>query len=140
MAIGSLAKRAERDLTVPALVGLLGDADVDIREKAAWGLAEIGDERAVPGLVERLGDEGEPRVRDAIVHALAGFADDPRAVDGLLAAIRDPEWGVRLSAAAALAGSDEPRVAAALVEALRDPVHQVRLESAWSLDAIESRR
>jgi HEAT repeat protein len=140
MAIGSLAKRAERDLTVPALVGLLGDADVDIREKAARGLAEIGEERAVSGLVDRLANEGVPRVRDGIVRALAGFAGDPRAVDGLLAAIRDPEWGVRLSAAAGLAGSDEPRAAAALVEALRDPVHQVRLESAWSLDAIESRR
>jgi HEAT repeat protein len=94
----------------------------------------------VPGLVGRLEREREPAVRHAIVQALAGLADEPDAVEGLLIGIEDPDWGVRVSAAAALAGSDDPRAAAALVSALGDPIHQVRLESAWSLDAIETRR
>jgi HEAT repeat protein len=140
MAIGALRKVEERDVAVPALVRLLDDPDVEIREGAAWALAEIGDPRAVPALVARLAREESGDVRSGIVDALAGHANDPRAVEGLLAAVRDPEYGVRHAAVAALAESDDSRAPAALVAALRDPVHQVRLEAEWSLDAIEARR
>jgi HEAT repeat protein len=141
MAIGGLAKgAAERDIAVPALVMLLDDPDADIRESVTWALAELGDGRAVAGLVARLAVEPEPRVRNAIVQSLAGFEGEEGAVEGLLAGLRDDDPGVRTAAALALGGSDDPRVAAALVEGLRDPVHQVRLQSAWSLDEIEARR
>ena len=141
MAIGGLAKgAADGGISVPALVRLLGDPDAEIRESATWALAELGDGRAVAGLSARLEVEDEPRVRNAIVQSLAGFAGEGAAVEGLLAGLGDVDPVVRTAAAAGLAGSDDPRAAAALVQGLRDPVHQVRLQSAWSLDEIEARR
>jgi HEAT repeat protein len=141
MAAGALSKRAgEADLAVPALVGLLGDADPGLRAEAAWALAQLASDAAVEGLAGRLPRESDPEVRSAIVHALAVFPSQPRAVEGLLAGLRDPDSGVRNQAALGLAGSDDPQAAAALVGALRDPEHPVRLQAAWALDEIEARR
>ncbi len=141
MAAGALAKRvAEPDLAVSALVRVLSDPDPGMRAKAAWALGQLANGAAVPGLADRLEHEADPEVRNAIVHTLALFAADPEAVESLLAAVRDPDPGVRNAAASGLAGSDAPKAAAALVAALRDPVHQVRLQAAWSLDEIEARR
>lgn len=141
MAIGGLAKGgADGNIAVPALVRLLEDPEAEIRESAAWALADRDDGRAAAGLVARLRVEAEPRVRHAIVRALAGFDAEEDAVEGLLAGLGDVDPGVRTAAAAGLAWSDDPRIAAALVQGLRDPAHQVRLQSAWSLDEIEARR
>lgn len=140
MAITGLAESADRGTAVSALVRLLQNDSAQTRDKAAWALTKVGDRRGVPGLVAMLGREESPEVRGQIVGALAAFAGEPRAVDGLVAGLRDPDWQVRVSAAFALAGSDDPRAAAALLPALRDPVHQVRLQAAWSLNEIEARR
>jgi HEAT repeat protein len=141
MAAGALSKRtAEADVAVPALVRLLGDADPGLRGEAAWALAELASDAAVPGLAGRFARESEPDVRRGIVHALAMFPADPRAVEGMLAGLRDSDPKVRNQAALGLSGSDRPEAAAALVDALRDPVHQVRLQAAWALDEIEARR
>jgi len=141
MAVSGLGKAAAgKPIAVAALGRLLDDEDLAIRKKSAQALRWVADARAVPGLVDRLGRETDAEVRKGIIQALSEFAGDDRAVDGLLAGMRDPHWGVRVSSAAALAASDDPRAARALVSGLRDPVHQVRLESAWSLDRIEARR
>ena len=141
MALSGLAERgSDASAAVPTLARILTAEDLEMRRGAAWAMGLIGDPKAVPDLVARLEGELDPEVRKAIVYGLKPFADDPRAVEGLLAALRDPEWLVREGAAAALAGSDDPRASAALVAALHDPVHQVRLESEWSLDSIEARR
>lgn len=141
MAVSGLGKAAAGEpIAVAALVRLLDDEELAIRKKSAQALRWVADVRAVPGLVDRLGREADPEVREGIIQALSEFAADDRAVDGLLAGMRDPHWGVRGASAAALADSDDPRAAMALVSGLRDPVHQVRLESAWSLDRIEARR
>lgn len=140
MAISALGKRsAEGGTVVPALVALLGYREGEVREAAARALGRIGDPGVVPRLVGRLGEEPDAVVRQTIVEALAAFADDPSAVDGLLIALRDPEWSVRLSSAYAFAESRDERAPAALLDALRDPIHQVRLGAAWSLEEIERR-
>jgi HEAT repeat protein len=141
MAISALGKRGHGGrVAVPRLIGLLRDGDGSVRNGAARALGEIGDPRAVPPLVERLPREHEAEVRDTIVVALAAFPDDPRAVDALLLALRDREWGIRVSAAMALGQAGDRRAVPELLDALRDPVHQVRLQSAWALDEIEARR
>jgi HEAT repeat protein len=140
MAITGLVESVDRGTAVSALVRLLEDDSPETRDKVAWALTKIGDPRGVPGLVARLGREESPEVRGQIMDALAAFAGESRAVDGLVAGLRDPDSEVRVSAAFALADSDDPRAAAALLAALHDPVHQVRLQSAWSLNAIEERR
>lgn len=140
MAISALGKRGAGGRTVvPALVKLLGYREAEVREASARALGRIGDPQALPGLVGRLREEPDPVVRETIVEALAEFADEPSSVNGLLIAIRDPEWSVRLSSAYAFAESRDERAPAALLEALRDPVHQVRLGAAWSLEEIERR-
>jgi HEAT repeat protein len=93
----------------------------------------------VPPLVDRLAVEPDAEVRDTIVAALAAFPGDPDALRGLLLALRDREWGIRVSAALALGQAGDPRAVPELLDALRDPVHQVRLQSAWALDEIEAR-
>ncbi|MGH7589155.1 MAG: M56 family metallopeptidase [Gemmatimonadota bacterium] len=140
MALSALGKRGhEGHIAVPRLIGLLRDGEGSVRSGAARALGEIGDPRAAPALVERLSNEPEAEVRDAIVVALTAFPDDPRAIDGLLLALRDREWEIRVSAAMALGRAGERRAVPELLEALRDPVHQVRLQSAWALDEIEGR-
>jgi len=140
MAISALGKRGGKArAVVPALVALLEYREGEVRESAARALGRIGDSRALPRLVDRLAEEPDAAVRGTIVEALAAFADDPTAVGGLLIAIQDPEWSVRLSSAYAFAESHDPRAPAALLDAMRDPVHQVRLGAAWALEEIESR-
>jgi HEAT repeat protein len=139
MAISALGKRGPHGrAAVPGLVELLQDADRGVRNGAARALGEIGDRRAVSALADRLGSEPDAEVRDTLVASLASFASEPEAVDGLLLALRDREWGIRVSAAMALGQVGNPRAVPALLDALRDPVHQVRLQAAWALDGIEA--
>ena len=139
MAISALGKRGPAArAAATGLIGLLGDRDGSVRNVAARALGEIGDGRAVPPLVERLAVEPDAEIRDTIVAALASFPDDHDALDGLLVALRDREWGIRVSAALALGQTGDRRAVPELLDALRDPVHQVRLQTAWALDEIEA--
>jgi hypothetical protein len=68
---------------------------------AALGL--LGDERAVPVLVEHLENEKDANLRLRIVKAL-GWLKSPRAVPALEKALKDPDEYVRTGAAMALKG------------------------------------
>lgn len=141
MAISALGKRgSEARAAVPGLIRLLEEGDGSIRGSVARVLGEIGDDRAVAALVGRLKEEPEPEVRQAIVEALGSFSHAPEAVSGLLIALHDREWGIRVAAAVVLGEARDPVTVPYLLEALRDPVHQVRLQAAWALDEIEARR
>jgi hypothetical protein len=59
--------------TLDTLLHLLNDPDPELREYAADGLDEIGDERAIPALQSALSSEPEEFVRDAILFALEGL-------------------------------------------------------------------
>lgn len=137
MAIDALGKRGEgAGGAVPALVRLLEEDPASIPH-VARALGGIGDERAVPLLVAQLRAE-DAGVRESIVDALATFAGEPAAVEGLLVAMRDREWQVRSSAAEALGQTREELAVPALLGALRDPDHQVRLRAAWALEELEA--
>lgn len=139
MAMGGLARLEGGRVAVPDLIGLLDDANAEIRNAAVQALGEMGDSRAIPSLVARVGSEPDDEIRKDVVEALAEFTDDSRAIDGLVVAARDRAWHVRQYAVAALGASDDPRAIPVLLEALRDPVHQVRLMASWSLDAMEKK-
>ena len=62
--------------TLEALLFLLGDPDAEVRERAADGLDELGDPRAIPGLHDALQGESDEYVRDAILFALATLDPD----------------------------------------------------------------
>jgi HEAT repeat protein len=71
MALGNIADPN----TVDALIGLLRDADADVRMAAVEGLGEIGTPAAKPGLTRAL-EDSHPEVRRAAIEALAEIEDN----------------------------------------------------------------
>ena len=84
------------------LLPLLDAPNRDVRLAAIQGLAALGDARAAPPLLARLGDEFEAAERGALLDALGKF-HDPRVADALLALLgRDEGYVLRDRIIAAL--------------------------------------
>jgi HEAT repeat protein len=66
-----------------------------------WALGSIGDNSAVPGVMEQVKNQ-DASVRKIAAY-VAGVLGDPRAVEGLLPLLSDPKEDVRWNAALALA-------------------------------------
>src|SRR5450759_2332909 len=81
--------------------------------------------RDVKGLIKALGYQKDPAVRRAAAEAL-GQIGDARAVEPLIAALKDESWGVRRAAAEALGQIGDARAAEPLIAALKDPYADVR--------------
>ncbi len=133
----SLAKFRDPRALDP-LAGTLGDGIPEVRVAAIWSLGELGDRRAVDAILPVLGDDntvvrkaaaqvlerlGEPLGR-LILAALKGFREareelagkkDPRCVEPLVRALRNPEKEVRRAAASALGAVGDPRAVDGLV-------------------------
>jgi hypothetical protein len=107
-----------------ALVEALRDADGQVREQAAMGLAVTPGTEVINPLINALKDP-DAQVREKAAIGLA-FRRDPKIVDPLLIAINDSDSQVREKAAIALGASGDSRAAAALTKALQDPDAQVR--------------
>jgi hypothetical protein len=109
---------------VDALLGALGDPDVQTVIYAAWALGRIGQPRAAAGLLPLLQSE-EADVRKMAAYAL-GALEAPGVVEGLRPLINDPVEDVAWNAALALArrGDDAglPLVARMLDRAYLDGV------------------
>ena len=92
------------------LVNHLADENAAVREAAARLLGDGGGRRAVEFLAGAYRDEvnaASPAVRAAAVEALARIGGGP-ALEALLDALDDPDWAVRVGAAARLAGPGGP--------------------------------
>ena len=90
--------------------GQLNSFSKPAKEDAAVALGLLGDERAVPVLVEHLASEEDDHLRFEIAKAL-GWLRSPKAVAGLEKALKDPDEHVRDAAATALkeiAKKDKP--------------------------------
>lgn len=97
------------------------DADASVRTAAARALANHGQQRHVPLLIEAMSDPDRP-VRFEAARGLQRL-HDPRAVNALTAALREetePSADVRAEAAHALGQYAMPRVVDALIAALDD--------------------
>ena len=138
MAAGALGQ-VEADVRLPALEAALRDSTTDVRSTAASSLGRIATPAAVPALLTALAKETDLDAGQAIVEALgathdrratAGLAQalaagapqlresaarvlgtlgDERAVEALIAATRDPDHRVRLTAVWALDGLQRDR-------------------------------
>ena len=73
--------------STPVLLRALASRDADVREKAAQGLAEIGDPAAAQALADAIADP-EPKVRGRAAQGLASIGD-PRSLAALVATIDD---------------------------------------------------
>ena len=92
------------------LVDHLSDGNAAVREAAARLLGDVGGRRAVEFLAGAYRDEvnaASPAVRAAAVEALARIGGGP-ALETLRDALDDPDWAVRVGAAARLAGPGGP--------------------------------
>ncbi len=107
-----------------ALVQALGDADSQVREQAAIGLAVTPGSGVIDPLLSALQDS-DAQVREKAAIGLA-FRRDPRIIEPLLTAIDDSDSQVREKAAIALGASGDARAVGALTKALKDPDAQVR--------------
>ncbi len=119
----------------PALGALLADPDPTVVGCALVALAHLGgaDVAQIAGLAVH-SDAG---VRRDLAYALGPHADDPRAVDTLIALVGDPSAEVRDWAAFGLAVAevDTPELRDALAARLDDPCEAVRLEAVHGLAA-----
>jgi HEAT repeat protein len=145
-------------------IAALKDEDWSIREEAATMLGTLRDPRAVAPLVSVLRD-GDRAVRDAASAALLAIGEpavttlgaclsdtaltvqelassvlatiaDVRVLVPLTAALKSPDWIVRMHAAKALGRIQDPETVASLMPLLQDRVKAVREEASTALAAI----
>jgi bla regulator protein blaR1 len=121
-----------------ALVAALRDADRQVREQAAIGLAITPGAEVIDPLLGALTDS-DAQVREKAAIGLA-FRRDPKIVEPLLRALEDPDAQVREKAAIALGASGDRRAIGALTAAMKDPDSQVREKAAAALVLLGLRR
>jgi hypothetical protein len=114
-----------------------GDRETTPGELAASALVSIGS-RAYTALERALHGTAWIARRNA-AWAL-GALDEPRAVRGLIEALRDREAPVREQAAWALGAIDQRDAGEPLIAALKDPDGRVRKQAAWALGALDEPR
>ncbi|MEM3031127.1 MAG: HEAT repeat domain-containing protein [Candidatus Micrarchaeia archaeon] len=133
-ALGRLGLRDERvKKAVPDLIEAL--ADPLLRADIARALGMIGDDKAVPALIECLND-GNREVRGNATEAL-GHMKDRRSVPALIEKLEDENARVRFSAALSLGRIGDARALPALRKALlEDPDVMVRTYAAASIGVI----
>jgi HEAT repeat protein len=111
-------ERPYRDEILPVLLRALDDEAADVRQAAVAALGFENDPRVLPALAGRRNDP-DPEVRYAIAFALGQRADDPMAVDALVALAHDEQATVRDWATfglGSLSSVTTPTLIAALLE------------------------
>jgi hypothetical protein len=121
-----------------ALVDAMRDANSQVREQAALGLAITPGAEVIAPLLSALQDP-DAQVREKAAIGLA-FRRDPKIVGPLLIAIDDTDSQVREKAAIALGASGDARAVAALTKAMKDPDSQVREKAVAGLVLLGMRR
>jgi hypothetical protein len=153
---------------IPALTKCLRHPLADVRSYAALALAKIGEEAAIPALVQTLTDEDElvhrraaealgtiglpalPALLDALRHEDAhvrwivayslGTVGDVRAIPALAQTLKDREKDVRAMAAEALSTIGDSAAVPLLITALNDPDGFVRGSVAEALGILGDAR
>lgn len=115
--------------SVDDLLRQLDDPDPEVRRVAALGLGEVAP--AVGPLLDRLVEEQDPRVRDAMLTTLAA-QDTAEIADGLAIHLASDDASLRTAAAEALA-TMPVSVPAIVPRLLEDPDHDVRVMTAMVL-------
>lgn len=109
---------------------LLGDADAELRLRAAVDLGTWRAAEAAPALVARLGVEPSHAIRETLTWALLRVADAARPL--LLDALGDPNWLTRMQACHVLSKLGDAGDAGALLPVIADPVDAVASRAWWA--------
>jgi HEAT repeat protein len=102
---------------VPHLVEKLAEASVSLRGQITFILGRIGDNRALPALIEMLRRDDNAYVRRNSAEAL-GKIKDGQAIDTLVFALSDEDGGVRQRSAWALGELADPWAVYNLIDCL----------------------
>jgi predicted amidohydrolase len=90
-----------------------------VRMGEARALAQVEDPSMIPALVELARESGDAKIRTAALMGLSNF-HDPRVLEALAGALRDPDPGVRRTAIAGIENLGSEGEAAALRAALNE--------------------
>jgi HEAT repeat protein/energy-coupling factor transporter ATP-binding protein EcfA2 len=124
---------------VPTLQKALKAEDKAIRGIAATSLGQIGDELAVPDLLQALDNNSHSsHIREAIAGAL-GKIGSRNAVPNLLKMLMDEDYTIRWKASDALGKIASEEVVVELLELLKHPAFQTQQIAARTLGLIGSR-
>lgn len=135
-ALGAIADPA----AVPALIGRLGDANLNNKEAAAAALAKIGDARAVKPLVALLQSTRDIyQTRRAAADALIRFGD-PRGALELIETLTSGDDEGRCLALLVLGALGDQRAVPAAMAALRHPKLNVRWHAVRALGELRDPR
>ncbi|HEU4506727.1 MAG TPA: HEAT repeat domain-containing protein [Pyrinomonadaceae bacterium] len=134
-AVVALGRIGNPDAT-PALVNALNDKSLAL--DAANALGQMGDARAIDGLLKLIGSE-DASVRQATVSALNSLVA-PQMAKRIVPLLHDPDPNVRESAIKIAGYFGYPEAAGALVELSRDPEEKVRCAAIEHLPFVEDKR
>ena len=150
------------DSALPAVTGLLGRHEQQVKQEVARCLTRIGGTKGAAAIRElldtpRLPQSSESTIRDLGVTAipslmsalmdgrrwvrqnaavLLGLAADKRAVPSLMVALNDNEAGVRVAAVESLGRLGGKDAVAGLLAALEDADERVRIQAAQALGKV----
>ncbi len=139
----SLASRAGKPVAPQLAEALRSEPDRVVRRDIARALGNLGDDCALPALLEALQDP-DLMVREEAAAALSRY-NSPAAFDALVEGLvfgqgqKGSAWMVRRYAAQALGNLGDRRAVPALVAALRDPHALVPPAAALSLGQLGDR-
>ena len=111
----SMLRESHDPRVADTFASMVGDADADIRETSALALAELGDARAIPPLLELIKSEDRTTALDAL-DALALVAK-PQVADALIPMLKDNP-GRKASLLKAIGKSGSPSAGAAVAKEL----------------------
>jgi HEAT repeat protein len=131
IAVDSLVTLGEG--AVEPLIGVLQDPDMSVRERAAYGLGQLKDPRAIQPLVTAM-HAGDSDLCWSAAAALGTIGGE--AVEALIDLLRDRDASVRANTAWALGIPNDPRALEPLINALKDSDPNVRHNSAESLGGL----
>lgn len=134
-AVVALGRLGDSSAT-PALVNTLGEESLVI--EAASALAQIGDPRAVDGLLKLIGSD-DASIRQAAVGALNSVIP-PSMSERIIPLLHDPDPNVRESAVKIAGYFGYPKSADALLELSCDPNERVRCAAIEHLPYVEDER
>lgn len=109
--------------------------DPEVRWVAVTELERMGGEDATDLLVAALNDDTYDSIRWRAAVAL-GERREPRTVEHLIRALRDPNYHVREEVVTALGRIGDPRAIEPLIDALSDPARSVRLRAIRALELL----
>jgi HEAT repeat protein len=124
---------------LPALVAALSDPDYRVRRRACQLLLRLGDERAIPPLLDLVyADDPATDVRVAAAWAAYRLGQSPM-LEKVQAELASPWWHRRLNAVADLAVLGDAGAGPLFAGALSDPAWLVRLRAVRALRAVDPR-